>query len=123
MRSSRIHILNVSVDPRKPEIAKVVEPEAVIRKTGYSRPHTVHCMPGDIITISMLGDWGGDLPGGFAVLDARTFDVLADWEHAKGDRSWRRYPCSARSPEDRGLGRDGFVVKQPRGRGDCIVRS
>lgn len=85
-RSSRIHILNVSADPRRPEITKVIEPEEIIAKTGYTRPHTVHCMPGDIITISMLGDRDGNLPGGFAVLDAQTFDVLGRWEHDKGDQ-------------------------------------
>jgi selenium-binding protein 1 len=85
-RSSRVHIINVSADPRKPEIAKVIEPEEIIRKTGYTRPHTVHCMPGDIVTISMLGNKDGDLPGGFAVLDAKTFDVLGRWEEDKGDQ-------------------------------------
>lgn len=85
-RSSRIHALNVSADPRRPEIAKVIEPEEIARKTGYTRPHTVHCMPGDIITISMLGDKDGNLPGGFAVLDAQTFEVLGRWEKDKGDQ-------------------------------------
>ena len=81
-RSSRIHIVNVS-DPRRPQIAKVLEPDEVKRKTGYSAPHTVHCMPGDIVTISMLGSADGGLPGGFAVLDAKTFDVLGRWEQEK----------------------------------------
>jgi selenium-binding protein 1 len=78
-RSSRIHILDVS-DPRKPEVAKVIEPEEIKKQTGYSGPHTVHCMPGDIVTISMLGDANGDLPGGFAVLDSKDFSVLGRWE-------------------------------------------
>jgi selenium-binding protein 1 len=81
-RSSRIHILDVS-DPRRPEIEKVIEPEEVLRKTGYSAPHTVHCMPGDIVTVSMIGDVHGDLPGGFAALDARDFSVLGRWEQEK----------------------------------------
>jgi methanethiol oxidase len=86
MRSSRIHILDVGSDPRKPEIVKVIEPEEVKAKTGYSAPHTVHCMPGGIVTISMLGDRDGNLPGGFAVLDGKTFDVLGRWETDKGDQ-------------------------------------
>ncbi|HEX8918856.1 MAG TPA: selenium-binding protein SBP56-related protein [Chloroflexota bacterium] len=86
MHSSRIHIMNVSADPRKPEIARVIEPQEISQKTGYTRPHTVHCMPGDIITISMLGDREGNLPGGFAVLDAKNFDVLGRWESEKGDQ-------------------------------------
>jgi len=86
-RSSRVHILDVRSDPRKPEIVKVIEPEELIRKTGYSRPHTVHCMPGGIITLSMLGDAAGNAPGGFAVLDAKDFSVLGRWERDKGDQS------------------------------------
>jgi methanethiol oxidase len=87
IRSSRIHIVDVS-DPRKPEIAKVIEAEEIKEKTGYSGPHTVHCMPGDIVTISMLGDENGDLPGGFAVLDSKDFSVLGRWETDKGDQEF-----------------------------------
>ena len=84
-RSSRIHIVDVA-DPRAPEIAKVIEPSEVIEKTGYTAPHTVHCMPGDIVTLSMLGDRDGNSPGGFAVLDAKDFSVLGRWEQDKGDQ-------------------------------------
>jgi selenium-binding protein 1 len=66
-RSSRIHIVNVADDPRRPRIEKVIEPEEVVRKTGYTRPHTAHCMPGDNVVISMLGDADGNGAGGFAV--------------------------------------------------------
>ena len=55
-RSSRIHVVNVADDPRRPRIEKVIEPDEVVRETGYTRPHTVHCMPGDNVVISMLGD-------------------------------------------------------------------
>ncbi len=79
-RSSRVHILDVLSDPRQPQIAKVIEPEELIRQTGYTAPHTVHCMPGDIVTVSMLGDSDGNSPGGFAVLDAKDFSVLGRWE-------------------------------------------
>ena len=84
-RSSRLHIVDVATDPRKPRLNKVIEPDEVIKKTGYTAPHTVHCMPGGIVTISMLGDAEGNAPGGFAVLDASTFEVLGRWEHDKGD--------------------------------------
>ena len=80
-RSSRIHIVNVADDPRKPRIEKVIEPEEVIRETGYTRPHTVHCMPGDNIVISMLGDADGNGSGGFAVVDAQTFELKGRWEN------------------------------------------
>jgi selenium-binding protein 1 len=79
-RSSRIHILNVAEDPRRPWIEKVIEPEELVAKTGYTRPHTVHCMPGDNVVVSMLGDREGGGAGGFAVLDARTFEVKGRWE-------------------------------------------
>jgi len=83
IRSSRIHIIDVS-DPRRPQVSKVIEPEEVKAKTGYSGPHTVHCMPGDIVTVSMLGDADGNGPGGFMVLSAKDFSVLGRWEDDRG---------------------------------------
>jgi selenium-binding protein 1 len=79
-RSSRVYVLNVADDPRRPTIEKVVEPEELIAATGLSRPHTVHCMPGENVVISMLGDADGNAAGGFAVLDARTFEVKGRWD-------------------------------------------
>ena len=84
-RSSRVHILNVEDDPLRPQIEKVIEPEELIGATGYSRPHTVHCMPGDNVVMSMLGDADGNGAGGFAVLDAKTFEVKGRWENG-GER-------------------------------------
>ncbi|HEU5066273.1 MAG TPA: selenium-binding protein SBP56-related protein, partial [Gaiellaceae bacterium] len=81
MRSSRIHVVNVADDPRRPTIEKVIEPDEVVAKTGYTRPHTVHCMPGDNVVISMLGDADGNGAGGFAVLDAKTFELQGRWEN------------------------------------------
>jgi len=80
-RSSRIHIVNVADDPRRPHIETVIERDELIRKTGLTRPHTVHCMPGDNIVISMHGDADGNGACGFAVLDARTFEVKGRWEN------------------------------------------
>ena len=80
-RSSRFHIVNVADDPRRPRIEKVIEPEEVVAATGYTRPHTVHCMPGDNIVVSMLGDAEGNGAGGFAVLDAHTFELKGRWEN------------------------------------------
>src|SRR6266545_1466551 len=54
LRSSRIHILDTKPDPRAPKIVKVIEPEEVIRRAGYSRPHTLHCGP-EGIYVSALG--------------------------------------------------------------------
>ncbi len=80
-RSSRFHIVNVADDPRRPRFEKVIEPQEVVRETGYTRPHTVHCMPGDNIVVAMLGDADGNGAGGFAVLDAKTFEVKGRWEN------------------------------------------
>jgi methanethiol oxidase len=80
-RSSRIHVLDVAGDPRRPRIEKVIEADELAEATGYSRPHTVHCMPGDNIVVSMLGDREGGGAGGFALLDARTFEVKGRWEN------------------------------------------
>ena len=80
-RSSRIHIVDVATDPRRPRIEKVIEAEDVVRETGLTRPHTVHCMPGGNVVISMLGDADGNGACGFAVLDAETFEIKGRWEN------------------------------------------
>jgi selenium-binding protein 1 len=83
MRSSRIHILDTAPDPRRPKLVKVIEAEEIIRKTGYSRPHTVHCGP-DGIYVNALGNADGDGPGGIFVLDPETFDIKGRWERDRG---------------------------------------
>ena len=89
-RSSRVHVVNLADDPRRPAIEKVIEPEELLAKTGYTRPHTVHCMPGDNVVMSMLGDAEGNAAGGFAVLDAKTFEVEGRWENG-GERPPMNY--------------------------------
>src|SRR6516164_7306039 len=83
IRSSRIHVIDTKPDPRQPKIVKVIEPETLAQRTGYSRPHTVHCGP-DGIYISALGSPTGDGPGGVLVLDHFSFDVLGRWEVDRG---------------------------------------
>jgi selenium-binding protein 1 len=83
LRSSRIHILDTKPDPRRPRIVKVIEPETVVGRTGYSRPHTVHCGP-DGIYLNALGSASGDGPGGIFVMDPGSFDVLGAWELDRG---------------------------------------
>ena len=72
-----------------------------------SAPHTVHCMPGEIIVISMLGDANGDAPGGFAVLDANNFDVLGRWEVDAGERALQLRLLVPAAQERDGLQRVG----------------
>jgi selenium-binding protein 1 len=83
IRSSRIHIIDTKPDPRNPKIVKVIEPETLAERTGYSRPHTVHCGPHGIF-VSALGAPGGDGPGGIFILDPDSFEVLGKWEIERG---------------------------------------
>jgi methanethiol oxidase len=81
--SSRIHVLDTKPDPRRPELVKVIEPEEVMRKTGYAAPHTVHCGP-DGIYVNALGAPDGGGPGGVFMLDHETFEVKGPWEKDRG---------------------------------------
>ena len=83
LRSSRIHIIDTKPDPRNPKIVKVVEPEAVAERSGYTRPHTVHCGP-DGIYVAALGNEEGKGPGGVFIMDHESFDVLGRWEVDRG---------------------------------------
>jgi methanethiol oxidase len=63
LRSSRIHMIDTKPHPRRLEIVKTIEPNEVLQRTGYSRPHTVHCGPeGIYISALSVPDGGG--PGG-----------------------------------------------------------
>ena len=62
---------------------KVIEAEEVIRKTGYSRPHTAHCGP-DGIYMNALGVAHGNGPGGIFVMDPETFEIRGRWEKDRG---------------------------------------
>jgi selenium-binding protein 1 len=83
LRSSRIYIFDTKPDPRSPRIVRVIEPEELAERTGYSRPHTIHCGP-DAIYVSALGSPSGDGPGGIFLLDHESFDVLGRWEVDRG---------------------------------------
>ncbi len=83
LRSSRIHVVDIKPDPRQPRIVKVIEPEELASRAGYSRPHTSHCGP-EGIYFSALGAPDGDAPGGLFMLDHETFDVLGRWEVDRG---------------------------------------
>ena len=86
IRSSRIYIVDTQPDPRAPKLVKIIEPEEVMRKTGYSRPHTVHCGP-EGIYISTLGGGGADGtqgPPGVFIMDCESFEILGRWEIDRG---------------------------------------
>ncbi len=82
-RSSRIHVIDVE-DPRNPEMVKVIEPEEIFEH-DLSAPHTVHCVPGGKVVISMLGNADGELPGGFLQLDQDDFTIDGHWEADRGE--------------------------------------
>ncbi len=83
LRSSRIHIIDTKPDPRQPRIVKVIEPEELATRAGYSRPHTIHCGPEGIYA-SALGAPDGEGPGGVFIIDHDSFDVLGRWEVDRG---------------------------------------
>jgi selenium-binding protein 1 len=83
LRSSRIHIVDTKPDPKKLTIVKTIEPEELAEKTGYTRPHTVHCGPGGIY-VTALGNAEGGAPGGVLLLDQQSFDPLGRWEVDRG---------------------------------------
>ena len=83
LRSSRIHILDTKADPRKPVLTKVIEPDEVKKKSGYSRPHTSHCGP-DGVYMNAIGSAEGKGPGGIFVLDPEIFQIKGQWEADRG---------------------------------------
>jgi selenium-binding protein 1 len=86
LRSSRIYVLDTEPDPMRPRIAKIIEPEEVMARTGYSRLHTVHCGP-DAIYVNAMGPANGNGgPGGVFLLDHFNFDVIGPWEIDRGDQ-------------------------------------
>jgi selenium-binding protein 1 len=83
VRSSRIHVIDVKDDPVNPKLTKVIAPETLAERTGYSRPHTIHCGP-DGIYVSALGAPDGTGPGGVALLDHDDYEPLGRWEVDRG---------------------------------------
>ncbi|MFF3256907.1 selenium-binding protein SBP56-related protein [Actinacidiphila glaucinigra] len=84
LRSSRLHVLDTVPDPARPRLVKVVEAGELAARTGYSRPHTLHCGPDGVFLSCLGGADGEDGPGGVALLDHETFDVLRAWETERG---------------------------------------
>jgi selenium-binding protein 1 len=83
LRSSRVYVMDTKPDARAPRLARVIEPQEVLGKARYSRPHTVHCGT-DGIYVSAVGAPDGKGPGGVFVLDHDTFAVRGPWETDRG---------------------------------------
>jgi selenium-binding protein 1 len=86
IRSSTTYVLDTKSDPRNPVLKHTIEAGELAAKAGYSRPHTVHCGPGGIFMSALGGANGDDGPGGVALLDHDTFEVLARWEADRGSQ-------------------------------------
>ncbi len=84
LRSSTTYILDTRPDPRNPKLAHVIGADELAAKAGYSRPHTVHCGPGGIFMSALGGVNGDDGPGGIALIDHSTFEVIEPWERDRG---------------------------------------
>lgn len=83
LRSSRMYIIDTQPNPARPRIVKVIQPEEIYKRSGYSRPHTIHCGPDDIY-VSALGAPDGNGPGGIFVMDHKTFEIKGAWEKERG---------------------------------------
>jgi selenium-binding protein 1 len=86
LRSSRTYILDTKQDPRAPKVIREITADELASKAGYSRPHTLHCGPDGIFMSALGGAYGEDGPGGVALLDHDTFDVVSAWELERGDQ-------------------------------------
>lgn len=84
LRSSTTYILDTQPDPRNPKLAHIIGADELAAKAGYSRPHTVHCGPGGIFMSALGGVNDGDGPGGIALIDHTTFEVIEPWERDRG---------------------------------------
>uniref|UniRef100_A0A915M3U2 Methanethiol oxidase n=1 Tax=Meloidogyne javanica TaxID=6303 RepID=A0A915M3U2_MELJA len=95
LNSSRIYIIDVTKDPKKPELTKTIEPKQLF-DLGVGFPHTAHCLADGTIMISTLGD-ERDSPkvpaddlcalyslknpfsGDFLLVNSETFEPISRW--------------------------------------------
>lgn len=86
LRSSRIYVVDTKPHPTKANIHRIIEGDDVLRKTGLSRTHTVHCGPEGIYvgTLGGQGQNGTDSLPGLFLMDCESFDILGRWEKQSG---------------------------------------
>ncbi|HKJ76853.1 MAG TPA: selenium-binding protein SBP56-related protein, partial [Gammaproteobacteria bacterium] len=87
IRSSRLYFIDIHDNPEHPKLVRTIEAEELAERTGYSRPHTVHCGPGGIY-ISALGNAEGKGPGGVFLVDHETLEVQGRWEVDRGPQEF-----------------------------------
>ena len=125
IRSSRIYVIDVK-EPLKAKIHKIIEPEEVFAKTGYSRPHTIHCGP-EGIYVSTLGGGGKDGtdgPPGIFIMDCETFEIIGRYEMDRGKQDkhydfWWNLP--QRLHGQFRMGPAAAVRERHRGRGPAVA--
>ncbi len=78
------HVYDTQPDPRAPRLHKTIAAKELADRAGYSRPHTLHCGPDGVFLTCLGGADGQEGPGGIALLDHTTFDVLRAWETDRG---------------------------------------
>src|SRR5262249_51928035 len=61
--TSRIFIIDVTTDPAKPKLEKVLK--EIPEQAGFSGPHSPYALPGRML-ISFLGSKDGEFPAGLA---------------------------------------------------------
>src|SRR5882757_6617966 len=113
LRSSRIYVVDTKPDPTQAKIIKIIEPEEIFHKTGYSRPHTIHCGP-EGIYVSTLGGGGKDGtdgPPGIFIMDCETFDVIGPWEIDRGSQD-KHYDFWWSLPRDYLVSREWALAPQ-----------
>src|SRR3954453_18574049 len=76
IRSSNIYVFDTAADPKQPTLHRTIEAAELAEKAGYSRPHTLHCGPDGVFMTCLGAAEGGSGPGGIALLDHSTFDVI-----------------------------------------------
>lgn len=88
IRSSNIFVFDTLPEPRNPVLVKTIDAKELLAKTGYSRPHTVHCGPDALYLTCLAGSEPDGGPGGIAMLDHTTFEPLRAWETDRGPQRW-----------------------------------
>uniref|UniRef100_A0A914KHM6 Methanethiol oxidase n=1 Tax=Meloidogyne incognita TaxID=6306 RepID=A0A914KHM6_MELIC len=78
LNSSRIYIIDVTKDPKKPELTKTIEPKQLF-DLGVGFPHTAHCLADGTIMISTLGDERDSPKGDFLLVNSETFEPISRW--------------------------------------------
>ena len=79
LKSSRIHVLDIKPDPCRPKLMKVLEPEMVMRRTGYSRP--ILRTAGRTASTSTRSEHPhGDGPTGIFIMDPESPEIRGQWK-------------------------------------------